>query len=100
MIPPRPDKSYLVDNHLWNAAAGEIKLQAARNEFVAFQVLLQGTPAEVRPTLKFEDAGATADRGLLGALSKCRDTKGPLPDPIVPLDAKAARGEIELRATY
>ena len=38
MIPPQPDKSYLVDNHLWNAAASEVKLQAARNEFVAFQV--------------------------------------------------------------
>ena len=40
LIPAQPE-GYLAANHLWNAASRQITLQAARNEFVAFQVLLR-----------------------------------------------------------
>ncbi len=53
MIPRQPD-GYLAVNHLWSAKAKEILLYAARNEFVAFQVLLHGTAKDVRPSLSFD----------------------------------------------
>ena len=40
LIPAEPE-GYLAANHLWDAAGRRITLQAARNEFVAFQVLLR-----------------------------------------------------------
>ena len=41
LIPPQ-QRGYTRVNHLWNAAQRRISLHAARNEFVAFQVLLEG----------------------------------------------------------
>ena len=40
-IPAQPE-DYVRANHLWNAAKQTITLHAARNEFVAFQVLIRG----------------------------------------------------------
>src|SRR5262249_49769862 len=54
MIPKQPD-GYLAANHLWSARGKEIHIQAARNEFVAFQVLLRGAVKGVRPELTFAD---------------------------------------------
>ncbi len=45
LIPYQPD-GYLSTNHLWDAKKKQISLQAARNEFVAFQILCR---ARVRP---------------------------------------------------
>ena len=41
MIPKQPD-GYLAANHLWSAKTKEVRLHAARNEFIGFQVLLHG----------------------------------------------------------
>ena len=41
LIPSQP-AGYLQANHLWNAATRTISLHAARNEFVAFQILIRG----------------------------------------------------------
>ncbi len=65
-IPPQP-RDYLRANYLWNAAERRISLHAARNEFVAFQVLIQGRQLgrdlDLRPELVFSgQAGATIPR--------------------------------------
>ena len=83
MIPKEPD-GYLVANHLWNAKTKEVRLQAARNEFIGFQVLLHGAAKGVQPALSFD--GEDKVRVTFGRYRTIPDTKkGPLPDPIVPL---------------
>ena len=47
MIPKQPD-GYLAANHLWSAKTKEVRLYAAHNEFIGFQVLLHGTAKDVR----------------------------------------------------
>ncbi len=63
-IPPQPP-DYFRANHLWNAAERRISLYAARNEFVAFQVLIQGRQLG-------RDVGPAAGTGLQRA-ARCRD---------------------------
>src|SRR5262249_38602421 len=52
---PKQAEGYLAANHLWSARGKEVHIQAARNEHVAFQVLLRGTVKGVRPELTFAD---------------------------------------------
>jgi lysophospholipase L1-like esterase len=82
MIPKQPD-GYLAANHLWSAKGKEIHIQAARNEFAAFQVLLRGTARGVRPELTF--AGASPGKASFFRYLHVNSAKGPLPDPVVPL---------------
>jgi hypothetical protein len=88
-IPSQPD-GYLAANHLWDAGARRIALQAARNEFVAFQVLLRGGDVadrdRIRPELTFEAPAGRAPQVEFGRYQSVGSRKGPLPDPIVPLD--------------
>ncbi len=89
LIPSQPE-GYPAANHLWNADARRIALQAARNEFVAFQVLLRGAGGsdrdQVRPELTFEAPAGRAPRVEFGRYQSVNSRNGPLPDPIVPLD--------------
>lgn len=94
-IPAQPE-GYLAANHLWSAADHRIALHAARNEFVAFQVLLRGGTAEDRdrivPELTF-DAPSGPGRSPsveFGRYYPVPSRSGPLPDPIVPLDFPVA----------
>ena len=83
MIPKQAD-GYLAANHLWSAKTKEVRLHAARNEFVGFQVLLHGAAKGVRPTLTFESRRRRQDPGDVRPLRHVPETrKGPLPDPIV-----------------
>lgn len=52
LIPPE-FRGYLANNHLWNAESRTITIQAASNEFVAFQVMIGGNTAQgsSRPSL-------------------------------------------------
>jgi hypothetical protein len=84
MIPKQPD-GYLAANHLWSAKEKRIRLHAARNEFVGFQVLLRGKIQGVRPRLTFPGAEAAKIRVEWGNYHHVLSKKGPLPDPIVPL---------------
>jgi hypothetical protein len=83
LIPGQPE-GYFSANHLWNADTKEIRLHAARNEFVAFQVLLRGSVEEVHPELTFAD-GPRGVQTSFGRYVHVRGAGGPLPDPIVPL---------------
>lgn len=87
MIPPQP-AGYLLGNHLWSAHEPSLRLHAARNEFVSFQILVRGKLQDVQPTLTFKtpDAGAKP-QVTFGELRHVQSTNGPLPDPVVPLKA-------------
>ncbi len=86
LIPAQPD-GYLATNHLWDASDRKIKLQAARNEFVAFQILLRGDiPAgSIKPELVFDGPSGKTIGVELGRYHSVPSKQGPLPDPIVPL---------------
>ncbi len=94
-IPVQPE-GYLAANHLWRADDRRITLHAARNEFVAFQICLQGSTAAVRagitPELTFDaPAGPSrSPRVEFGRYHPVPSKGGPLPDPIVPLDFPVA----------
>jgi hypothetical protein len=80
---PQPD-AYLAANHLWNASRKQIRLSAARNEFVGFQIVVRDSPAPVQPSLSFAaDAGDIPVR--FGRYRHVATARGPLPDPIVPI---------------
>ncbi|MCS7237858.1 MAG: DUF4091 domain-containing protein [Thermoguttaceae bacterium] len=83
MIPPQ-EPAYLLRNHLWDAKRRVIALQAARNEFVAFQIIVFGEVRGVRPTLNFSDQ-ARGVRSRFGQLWLVNTKEGPLGDPVVPL---------------
>jgi hypothetical protein len=89
MIPKQPD-GYLAANHLWSAKDKRIRLHAARNEFVCFQVLLRGGVEGVRPTLAFRGEGAAAIQVAWGDYRHVLSEKGPLPDPVVSLTGAAS----------
>ncbi len=86
LIPTQPD-GYLAANHLWDARNRHIKLQAARNEFVAFQILLRGDAraGSITPKLTFDGPGAQTIQIEVGRYHNVPSRQGPLPDPIVPL---------------
>jgi hypothetical protein len=83
-IPLQPD-GYRAVNHLWNAKIRQVQLHAARNELVAFQVLLHGAVKDVRASLAFDGPLANKVRVSFGRYQHVGSRKGPLPDPIVPL---------------
>ena len=84
LIPAQP-AAYLARNHLWSAADRRVRLHAARNEFVAFQVLLTGALPDVRPSLTFDGPAGTRVQAEFGRYHVVRTKLGALPDPIVPL---------------
>ncbi len=93
LIPSQPE-GYLAANHLWNADERRITLQASRNEFVAFQVLLRGDRLADRdpiiPELKFDAPAGRAPRVEFGRYQPVNSRNGPLPDPIVPMEFPAS----------
>jgi hypothetical protein len=91
-IPPQP-RDDLRANHLWNAAERQISLHAARNEFVAFQVMIQGRQlgrdVDLRPELVFSGQAGSTMQVNSARYRLVPTTAGLLPDPIVPLGASA-----------
>ncbi len=90
MIPPQSE-GYLVVNSLWNARRKEIRVCAAKNEFVGFQILISGQTSGLRPRLEFAGEEVTnTPQVTFGRYAHVASPKGPLPDPIVPLDGPLA----------
>jgi len=81
---PGQSADYLSANHIFSARNVQIRLAAARNEFVAFQVLLNGQIRDVRPSLVFGEDSQKM-KTTWGRYRYVRSKAGPLPDPIVPL---------------
>jgi hypothetical protein len=94
LIPPQPH-DYLRVNHLWNAAERRISLHAARNEFVAFQVLILGLQPglglEPRPELVLGSGPGASIQVTSGRYHPVPTPVGLVPDPIVPLGLAAPR---------
>jgi len=86
LIPNEPE-GYLANNHLWDASLARVTLQAARNEYVAIQVLLRGDLAggTIQPQLTFDDAVGKTVNIEFGRYHPVMSQRGPLPDPIVQL---------------
>ena len=83
IIPARPD-SYLLGNHIWSAASRTVRLHAARNEFVEFQVVLSGQTGNLAARIDFD--GKSPVRGRLYRFRHVRSKAGMLPDPLLPLE--------------
>jgi hypothetical protein len=81
---PAQDPEYLLRNHLWDARRKVIALQAARNEFVAFQLVFFGEVRGLRPTVVF-DGAARGIRPRFAQVWLVHTKAGPLGDPVVPL---------------
>ncbi|MGL5096052.1 MAG: hypothetical protein ACRDD1_10705, partial [Planctomycetia bacterium] len=81
-IPPH-EPGYLNANHLWNAAERKIRLYAARNEFVGFQIVLKGPLENVMPAVEWTDGEPAAVEW--GVVQTVTGKNGRLPDPVVPL---------------
>ncbi len=83
MVPPRP-QGYKGGNHLYSAAKRLVRLHAARNEAVCFQVNLAGRARDVSVKLAFPDAAGIET--TLYRLDCVATGAGPLPDVCIPLD--------------
>ncbi|WP_165222002.1 glycoside hydrolase domain-containing protein [Aquisphaera insulae] len=101
MIPPQP-ADVLLNSPIWDAASRTIRLEAARNELVAFQVLVRGEspiPSEsLKIGLKMTDGQEGRGRAVeatFGRYHLVPTADGPLPDPIVPLGPDSDRTPAE-----
>ena len=87
MIPGRSD-SYRKGNHLWSADDRTVRLHAARNEFVAFQVVVKGPVRNLDARMKFPGNTADDPRAQLFRFKYVDTENGPLPDPLISLRDK------------
>ncbi len=85
---PAHDPGYLAANHLFSARDQLIRLQAGRNEFTAFQILLQGSARHITARVVLNGPNLPQQRLVptLLKLAYVNTPKGPMPDPLVPLD--------------
>jgi hypothetical protein len=96
---PAQAKGYEAANHLWDAADRRVALQAARSEFVAFQVMLRGdSPAgAIKAELVFDGAAGKTIPVAVERYYSVPARGGPMPDPIVPMSFGE---ESRVRAKY
>ena len=87
MIPQHPD-GYLGGNHIWSAKQKLVRLQAARNEAVCFQVNLAGQSQGVGLELAFPDQPQLQTQVL--RFDYTGTSAGPLPDALLPLGGSLA----------
>lgn len=87
VIPPQPP-GYLAANHLWDASHRLIRLHAARNEIVAFQVVIKGPAKHVQAELAFAGAQAQSIQTSFGRYRQVKTEHGWMPDPIVSIAGK------------
>ncbi len=82
---PAFGSNYLAANHVWDASRRLIALEAARNEFVGFQLAILGDLGPIEATVTWEAAAGprtpTATHRLLNVATR----RGPMPDPVVPI---------------
>ncbi|NOQ52234.1 MAG: hypothetical protein GQ578_08490, partial [Desulfuromonadaceae bacterium] len=87
MTPPH-DQDYRLANHLWSAARKQVRLFAARNETVSFQLVVRGKTEGMQAAVTFDDIDTSSPRSELFSFRYVKGENGRLlPDPLVPLDA-------------
>lgn len=96
---PKQAENYLAANHIWSAKEKKVRLHAARNEFVGFQIVVRGSAANLEPSLRFE-AKPGQPQSSFGRLHVVASKEGPLPDPIVPLGSAADKLDGQKHATF
>ena len=84
MIPPQPAE-YLAANHLWSAREKRVRLHAARNEIVSFQLLLRGHAKQLGAMLQFDGNGPQPQIRIL-RYADVPSKIGPIPDPLLDFD--------------
>lgn len=84
---PHQAKNYLSANHLWSAAGKQIRLQAARNEFVSFQILFHAGAKDLSAKLQFADRAARPEVAFY-QFGNVNSKNGPVPDPLLPFSGK------------
>jgi 3D (Asp-Asp-Asp) domain-containing protein len=87
LVPAHPD-SYLVDNHLWNAEEREVRLHAAKNESVGFQLLAKGRVTGFNVQTAFL-GNQTAFQIEWHRLSAVRVGQGAFVDAVLPMKDSA-----------
>lgn len=80
MIPPQAPE-YLAANHLWSAAQKRIRLAAARNEFVSFQILLRHVEHPIEAAASFPGSNLKA---IFYEYRNVETKAGQVPDPLIP----------------
>ncbi len=92
---PARSADYFRSNHLWSALRREVRLHAARNEFVAFQVALDGARGAFAARLEFEGGGAdSTPRSRLYRFAHVPGEGEALPDPLVPVEPPGSPFEL------
>ena len=81
MVPAQP-AGYKGGNHLWSGEQKLVRLQAARNETVGFQLNLAGKAEAVEVKLTMDDAALAASVGRMDYVTA---KNGAMPDVVVPL---------------
>lgn len=84
-LTPNAPADYLRSNHLWSAHDRTVRLYAARNEFVEFQVVWTGEAPGLKAAIKFNDGPEI--KATIGRLAYVETARGPLPDAVMPGDA-------------
>jgi hypothetical protein len=81
---PKREPGYLRSNMLWSAKTKTVSLSAARGEIFSFQVLVDGPLPNAEFRVKFPKL--TKLKTEVGALRTVPTQKGPLADPLIPLE--------------
>lgn len=86
-IIPAQGESYLVENHLWNAAKKQITLHASRGAWIGFQLASQRPADGISCRFEWDDAIGKVD-GLRTECFRYGCIPGqsePTPDPLIPM---------------
>lgn len=91
MTPSQPD-GYLSANHIWSAGRNEIRLYAARGEFVDFQIVVKGAVRGIRARMDSDrphpnpiPKGEGTTHATFWRYRCVNSKQGPISDPVVPL---------------
>jgi hypothetical protein len=85
MIPPQ-EPGYLSANHLWSASRKTLRLDAARNEFTSFQILLRGPMKDL--SAKLELGGQPGFDVGFYRYANVASKAGLVPDPLLPFEGR------------
>ncbi|QTA93882.1 glycoside hydrolase domain-containing protein [Desulfonema magnum] len=96
---PAQKKGYKGGNHLFSAKEKRIRLYAARNETVAFQLSLEGNAEDISVRYAFDQYPTLRPKlyqfAYVNVLSKQGKTISVLPDPLVPLKLETGNWKLE-----
>jgi hypothetical protein len=91
---PAQIKGYKGSNHLYSSKNNMIRLYAARNEAVGFQINFEGVASKIISACEFKDSPNIKPRmyefGYVNIGDEKCDFRNPLPDPLLPSDGSCS----------